>query len=134
MLSINPESMNVFWTEPSFRMNGLELADLDILVEVRNSGTVAIDLEYAAVEISIKNDKGKLLVVETPSKVNDKNEIRLSPKATRNLKLIFHIPGVVYREIVTLSPLFALSIGDASIAGRLDFSQVITYQNSDDGD
>lgn len=114
-LHIIPESLNGYWRAPTERLSGGILADFTILAELENDSNKTIVIKDKSINISIKNSKGKLLLVEEAVYINGKDDIKISAKSRKSLKILFRIPGSLYDEIISSSESFNLEIEEASI-------------------
>ena len=91
-LYILSESLNGYCEKPSRRLGGHYMANLYTMAEVENSASQHISISAKDVELSIKNEDGRLILVKAGNLINGNESIKIAPESVRSLKIEFVIP------------------------------------------
>ena len=68
------------------------MANLYTMAEVENSASQHISISAKDVELSIKNEDGRLILVKAGNLINGNESIKIAPESVRSLKIEFVIP------------------------------------------
>lgn len=90
-LNIISESLNGYCEKPTRRLGGSYFADLYVMAEIENDTSQLITLFAKDMEVSIKNEAGRLILVEAANEVNSDESVKVAPDAVRSLKIEFVI-------------------------------------------
>ncbi|MEZ4863212.1 MAG: hypothetical protein R3C14_17970 [Caldilineaceae bacterium] len=90
-VNILSESLNGYCEKPTRRLGGSYFADLYAMAEVESMTSQPVTISAKDIELSIKNDEGRLILVQAANQVNDQECITIAPEAVRSLKIKFVI-------------------------------------------
>lgn len=91
-LNILSESLNGYCEKPTRRLGGSYFADLYAMAEVENGTSQPVTVSAEDIELSIKNEDGRLILVKAANRVNDNDSVKIAPQSVRSLKIEFVIP------------------------------------------